>query len=125
MNQTQTKGYCNQCHYSCLNCSGPTNTDCTVCHEDSSPVWTGFFGESSCVLNSIAPKIQAMVWFYRCTILLSIVLTCIIVCFFINWFWDKKHSLCYGYSKVTDSNSQDSEKLIKPLEENVCATDSE
>lgn len=34
-NRTDLSGQCVPCHYSCLSCSGPSDSECTVCHADS------------------------------------------------------------------------------------------
>lgn len=121
-----TKAVCNDCHYTCLTCSGSSNTECTACHEDAE--LSSSFNESVCVLRELSWTMQSTLWFYRMTILFSINLSVFVVAIIymaVKWHLRKRDSLMYRYSKISYSTNGDAQKDIDRLQENACLSESE
>ncbi|OAD56175.1 hypothetical protein WN48_03749, partial [Eufriesea mexicana] len=124
----ETKAVCSGCHYSCLTCSGSSNTECTSCHEDAD--LSTNLDESVCVLREYSWTMQSTLWFYRMTIFFGInvaVFVAMITYAAVKWYLRRRSSLMYRYSKVCYSINGD--KLYQAdkskLQENACVSDSE
>lgn len=120
----ETKAVCSSCHYSCLTCSGSSNTECTSCHEDAELSMN--LGESVCILRELSWTMHSTLWFYQMTILFSInivVFTLIILYVAVKWYLRRRNSLMYGYSKVSYTSNGDANK--DKLQENASSSDSE
>ncbi|XP_043598897.1 furin-like protease 1, isoforms 1/1-X/2 isoform X2 [Bombus pyrosoma] len=120
----ETKAVCSSCHYSCLTCSGSSNTECTSCHEDAELSMN--LGESVCILRELSWTMHSTLWFYQMTILFSInivVFTLIILYVAVKWYLRRRNSLMYGYSKVSYTSNGDAHK--DKLQENASSSDSE
>ncbi|CAK9811856.1 Furin-like protease 1, isoform 1-CRR [Anthophora quadrimaculata] len=121
-----TKAVCYACHYSCLTCSGSSNTECTSCHGDAEI--SSNLNESVCILRELSWTMQSTLWFYRMTVLFLInVIVFVLVAIYlvIKWYLLKRNSLIYGYSKLSYSNNGNPQKDIEKLQENACMSDSE
>ncbi|XP_018053520.1 PREDICTED: furin-like protease 1, isoforms 1/1-X/2 isoform X1 [Atta colombica] len=97
--------FCTVCHYSCLSCKGPSDTDCITCHADSMFTWNN--GKSLCVLSSISWKMQSTVWFHRLTMAFLVnlgLMIAIIIYFVFTWYIRKRKSV-HKYSKVSYSSN--------------------
>lgn len=124
----ETTAVCAPCHYSCLSCTGPLDTQCLQCHEDSE-LSSGFNG-SQCILKDLAWTVQSSLWFYRMTILFTInfvVVAIAAIYIAVSWYARKRNSLMYSYSKVSYSSDGDARKEVDRLtgQENRCLSDSE
>ncbi|XP_060827742.1 furin-like protease 1, isoforms 1/1-X/2 isoform X1 [Bombus pascuorum] len=120
----ETKAVCSSCHYSCLTCSGSSNTECTSCHEDAELSMN--LGETVCILRELSWTMHSTLWFYQMTILFSInivLITLIILYVAVKWYLRRRNSLMYGYSKVSYTNNGDAHK--DKLQENASSSDSE
>ncbi|KZC05583.1 hypothetical protein WN55_04523, partial [Dufourea novaeangliae] len=122
----ERKSACVPCHYSCLTCSGPSDTECTSCYEDAD---LSSVNDFQCVLKDLSWTMQSTIWFYRMSILFSINLAVLIaappVYMAVNWYSRRKNSLMYRYSKVSYSGNGDAHKDVDRLQENQCFSDSE
>lgn len=107
----ESKAVCSNCHYSCLTCSGPSNTECTSCHEDAE--FSSSLDESVCILRDLSWTMHSTLWFYWMTILFSIsVLLFIVIIVYVGVKWYLKNRNSYRYSKVSSSNNGDAHKDI-------------
>ncbi|KOC61093.1 hypothetical protein WH47_04359, partial [Habropoda laboriosa] len=121
-----TKSVCYACHYSCLTCSGSSDTECTSCHEDAEI--SSSLNESVCILRELSWMMQSTLWFYRMTALFLInvsVFVLVAIYLAVKWYIRNRSSLMYGYSKVSDSNNGETHKGMDKLQENGCLSDSE
>ncbi|XP_076750015.1 furin-like protease 1 isoform X1 [Xylocopa sonorina] len=122
----ETKAVCSNCHYSCLTCSGPSNTECTSCHEDAE-ISTNL-NESVCVLREVSWTMQSTLWYYRMTILFSVnaaIFLVLTIYAAAKWYLRKRNTLMYRYNKVSFSSNWDAHKDIDRLQENAYVSDSE
>ncbi|XP_076390922.1 furin-like protease kpc-1 isoform X1 [Megachile rotundata] len=120
----ETKSVCSGCHYTCQTCSGPSNTECTSCHEDADFI----ANESQCVLSELSWMMQSTLWFYWMTILFVINLICFAILAIykaVKWYLRKRSSMKFRYSKVAYSGNGDASKDIDRLQENGTLSDSE
>lgn len=61
---SDSPGHCNKCHYSCYQCSGPNDYQCSLCHGDAVLVnYTEL--ESYCHPKSLLLAMDVSVWYYR------------------------------------------------------------
>ncbi|XP_043793748.1 furin-like protease 1 isoform X1 [Apis laboriosa] len=105
----ESKAVCSNCHYSCLTCSGPSNTECTSCHEDAE--FSSSLDESVCILRDLSWTMHSTLWFYWMTILFSIsVLLFIVIIVYVGVKWYLKNRNSYRYSKVSSSSNGDAHK---------------
>lgn len=105
----ESKAVCSGCHYSCLTCSGPSNTECTSCHEDAE--FSSSLDESVCILRDLTWTMHSTFWFYRMTILFSTsVLLFIVIIMYVGVKWYLKNRNSYRYSKVYSSSNGDARK---------------
>ncbi|XP_031837292.1 furin-like protease 1 isoform X1 [Nomia melanderi] len=122
----ETKAVCSPCHYSCLTCSGPLDSQCSTCYEDSE---LSTINDSQCVLKDLSWTMQSTVWFYRMSVLFVINLAVLIVAppvyLIVNWYSRSKNSLNYGYSKISDSSNGDANKDTDKLRDVGSLSDSE
>ncbi|XP_076656728.1 furin-like protease 1 isoform X1 [Halictus rubicundus] len=120
----EVKSACVPCHYSCMACSGPSDTECTRCYEDS--VHSNF-ADNQCVLKELSWTMQSTLWFYRMSILFAINLAVLIVAptvyLAVSWYFRRRNTQIYGYSKV--SSNGDANKDNDKLQENPSCSDSE
>ncbi|XP_012280336.1 furin-like protease 1 [Orussus abietinus] len=124
----RTGGICSSCHYSCSTCSGPSDTECTSCHTDSS-LLTVDQGETHCVLSSLTWSMQSTKWFYRLFVLFALNLTLLIVASIsacIYWFGvNRRSQRVNGYSKVMYSSNGYAKQDPDSQQEKLCDTDSD
>lgn len=121
----ETKTICAPCHYSCLTCSGPSDTECVSCHEDSE---LSNFNDSQCILKDLSWTMQSTIWFHRMSVLFSInlvVLMVAIIYMAVSWCSRNRNSLMYSYSKVSYSSNGDAQKDVDRWQANGCLSDSE
>ncbi|XP_053997118.1 furin-like protease 1, isoforms 1/1-X/2 [Hylaeus anthracinus] len=121
----ETKAVCAPCHYSCLTCSGPLDTECVTCHEDAE---LSNFNDSQCILKDLTWTMQSTIWFYRMSILFAINLGVLMVAAIymaVNWYSRSRNSLIYSYSKVAYSSNGDAQKDVNRLQGNGYISDSE
>ncbi|KAG7210498.1 hypothetical protein KM043_012019 [Ampulex compressa] len=121
-----TTRVCATCHYTCLTCSGPSENDCTACHEDAE--LSRNFGSTHCVLSDLSWSMKSTLWFYRMSMLFALnlaILTTVAVYLATSWCLRRRHSLMYSYSKVSYSNNGVVHKENDGLQSNVCLSDSE
>lgn len=123
----KTKAVCSICHYSCLSCSGSSNTECTSCHEDAD--LSSNLYESVCILREYSWTMQSTLWFYRMSIFfgINVAMFVAITTYAIVKYLQRRSSLMHRYSKVCYSINGD--KLYPAsksrLPENACVSDSE
>ncbi|KAK2575141.1 hypothetical protein KPH14_008858 [Odynerus spinipes] len=115
---------CGSCHYSCLTCSGATDSECLTCHSDSKLLTN--FGESQCVLQKLAWRMDSTIWLYWLTVFFSINLAIILLAMIYvaaTWCAGRRNSssLPYDYSKVAYSSNGDARKVRL----DTCISDSE
>ncbi|XP_012347212.1 furin-like protease 1 isoform X5 [Apis florea] len=105
----ESKAVCSSCHYTCLTCSGPSNTECTSCHEDAE--FSSSLDESVCILRDLSWTMQSTLWFYGMTILFSInVLLFVVIIVYVGVKWYLRNRNSYRYSKVSSSSNGDAHK---------------
>ncbi|XP_043516117.1 uncharacterized protein LOC122531901, partial [Frieseomelitta varia] len=121
----ESKAVCSDCHYSCLTCSGPSNTECVSCHGDAE--LSTNLGEPVCVLRELSWTMRSTLWFYQMTVLFSInvvVFGLIILYMVAKWYLRRRSaSEVYGYSKVSYTNDVNACK--DGSQEDACLSDSE
>ncbi|KAK9307456.1 hypothetical protein QLX08_002254 [Tetragonisca angustula] len=121
----ESKAVCSDCHYSCLTCSGPSNTECVSCHEDAE--LSTNLGEPVCVLRELSWTMRSTLWFYQMTVLFSVnvvVFGLIILYMVAKWYLRRRStSEVYGYSKVSYTNDVNACK--DGSQEDACLSDSE
>ncbi|KAF7990056.1 hypothetical protein HCN44_008999 [Aphidius gifuensis] len=99
---SQQINVCTMCHYSCLNCSGPSDVECISCHDDSTLLSLNT-QEYQCVSKSLEWTTQSTKWFYRMTVIVTINLI-IILAIFIYYKWKIYNQ---GYTEVSLVNNDD------------------
>lgn len=105
----ESKAVCSSCHYSCLTCSGPSNTECTSCHEDAE--FSSSLDESVCIPRDLSWTMHSTLWFYWMTILFSTsVLLFIVIIVYVGVKWYLKNRNSYRYSKVSSSSNGEAHK---------------
>ncbi|KAK1130134.1 hypothetical protein K0M31_019818 [Melipona bicolor] len=123
----EAKAVCTDCHYSCLTCSGSSNTDCVSCHEDAE--LSTNLGEPVCVLRELSWTMRSTLWFYQMTVLFSVNVVAfgvIILYMMAKWYLrrrNSKYSEVYGYYKVLYTNDVNACK--DGSQEGACLSDSE
>lgn len=123
----EAKAVCTDCHYSCLTCSGPSNTECVSCHEDAE--LSTNLGEPVCVLRELSWTMRSTLWFYQMTILFSVNVVAfglIILYMMAKWYLrrrNSKYSEVYGYYKVLYTNDVNACK--DGSQDGACLSDSE
>lgn len=123
--QDKIGAFCIKCHYTCLSCKGPSDTDCITCHEDSTFILSN--SAERCVLNNISWKMQSTVWYYRMAILFLINTTLMIVfiIYSISCWYIRRHKHTHQYSQVSYTDNGKARADIGQLQGDVCVSDSE
>lgn len=80
---------CLNCHYSCLNCSGPYDYQCTKCPEDAQLVFThdGNIDERYCYPKHLMTELETSIWLHRFYLffgIISFVSVCVLLYFAIS-----------------------------------------
>lgn len=121
---SQEKNVCAMCHYSCMTCYGPSDADCTACHDDSSLVSVNL-KDYQCVIKSLEWTIQSTKWFYFTAIILGMILLIvtsmgIYMCIGLN-----RDNAIGGYEQVSLVSSDEQKKDKISSQRNSCVSDSD
>lgn len=117
--------FCALCHYLCLSCKGPSETDCVSCHADSELTWSS--GAVFCVLSRLSWQMHYTVWFKRMTIVFLVnlgVMIVSVICLALYWYLRRRRS-DHTYSKVLYSGNGEIHADTEQLQGNTCISDSE
>lgn len=104
---------CLPCHYTCMECIGPLDYQCTKCYSDSI-LYKLSDSESYCYRLNQFHAIQEHIWFYRIfkgVVVLLVVLIIISIYLFIKW--KRRVSEKYRYEKLS------TEESIRALERKI------
>ncbi|XP_014473595.1 PREDICTED: furin-like protease 1, isoforms 1/1-X/2 isoform X2 [Dinoponera quadriceps] len=121
----KTGAFCIKCHYSCLSCKGPSDTDCLTCHEDSALMLSD--NGEHCVLHNLSWKMQSTMWYYRMTVvfLTSIALMTVVVVYLALDWYIRRRKRVHEYSQVSYTGNGEARADMKRLHGDTCVSDSE
>ncbi|EZA62235.1 hypothetical protein X777_00603 [Ooceraea biroi] len=122
---SEAGAFCALCHYLCLSCKGPSETDCVTCHADSE--LTRSNGAMFCVLSRLSWQMQYTVWFSRMTMAFLVnmcLMIVIVVCLALYWYLRRRKS-AHKYSKVSYSGNGEAHADTEQLRGSTCISDSE
>lgn len=81
-------GVCSECHYTCFQCNGPNDYQCTSCWGDAE--LTHVMGQTYCYSKNIKSLLEDRTW-YRIATVLLIINICLFLIFFKKGFCRKNN----------------------------------